>query len=350
MVGLLVWEGELADIFISHSSNDVALVDELVQLIEGGIGIRSDQIFCSSLEEQGIPPGVDFKSFIKEKLGEAKVVIAVVSPQYYASAFCMCELGATWALTKNFIPLLVPPVTYSDLRGSLFASQALPIDEDKKLDVMHSVIVPLAANAEKVARWNSRKAQFLKQLPEHLRALKPVTTLSEKEASQLRAERDEYKTEFEKADAEIATLKRRVAELEKVKDRAAVAEIKKRYTSGVDQFDELVTTAKAFTDKLPRVVTEALYYKYLGEEFVPEWQEWGEDARSAVEYKLLNQDGSVFWPNSDHPKVKRATAALDALEQFMREPPEGFAEQYEQQNDDLFSLSSRPFWKRHGLF
>jgi hypothetical protein len=28
----------LADIFISHSSNDVAPVDELVQIIEGGIG------------------------------------------------------------------------------------------------------------------------------------------------------------------------------------------------------------------------------------------------------------------------------------------------------------------------
>jgi TIR domain len=135
-----------------------------IQLIEGGIGIRSDQIFCSSLEEQGIPPGVDFKSFIKEKLGEAKVVIALVSPQYYGSAFCMCELGATWALTKSCIPLIVPPVTCSDLRGGLFGSQALPIDEDKKLDVMHSVIAALAQKAETVARLNSRKSQFLKQV------------------------------------------------------------------------------------------------------------------------------------------------------------------------------------------
>ena len=130
------------------------------------------------------------------------------------------------------------------MRGSLFASQALPIDEDKKLDVMHSVIAPLAANAEKVARWNSRKAQFLKQLPELLKGLRPATVLSEKEADQLRAERDEYKTEFEKADSEIATLIRQMSELEKAKDRMEVAEIKKRYTSGVDQFDELVKNAR----------------------------------------------------------------------------------------------------------
>ena len=80
---------------------------------------------------------------------------------------------------------------------------------------MHSVIVPLAANAEKVARWNSRKGQFLKQLPELLKGLRPATVLSEKEANQLCAERDEYKTEFEKADSEIATLIRQMSELEK---------------------------------------------------------------------------------------------------------------------------------------
>ncbi len=339
----------MADIFISHSSNDVALVDGLVQLLEGGVGIRSDQIFCSSLEEQGIPPGVDFKSFIKEKLGEAKVVIAVISPQYYASAFCMCELGATWAMTKNFIPLLVPPVTYSDLRGSLFGSQALPIHDDKKLDAMHSIIVPLAGNAEKVARWNSRKAQFLKQLPELLKALKLVTTLSANEANQLRTERDEYKTEFEKADAEIARLNRQILELEKAKDKTAVAEINKRYTTGVEQFEQLVNNARALTDTLPRVVTEALYYYHLGEEFVP-GEEFGGEALGAVEDKLLNHDDAVFSPNYKHPKVKRAITALNALGHFTKEPPEGFAEEYEQQHDDIFSFNSRPFWKRHGLF
>jgi hypothetical protein len=340
----------LADIFVSHSSHDVALVDALIQLIEGGIGIRSGQIFCSSLEDQSIPPGLDFKSFVKEKLGEANVVIAAISPQYYNSSFCMCELGATWALTKSFIPLLVPPVNYADLRGSLFGSQALAIDEDKKLDVMQAVIVALATKPETVARWNSRKAQFLKQLPSLLKGLKPVAILSEKEANQLRTQRDEYKSEFEKADTEVATLRRRVAELEKLKDKAAVADIKRRYTGGYEQFDEVVKEAKALTDKLPRVVTEALYYSYLSEEFVPDRQEFGEEAQNALEDKLLNNDGSVFWPNSGHPKIRRAIAALDALEKFVREPPEGFSEHYEQEHDDLFSFTSRPFWKRHHLF
>ena len=109
----------ITDIFISHATKDMPLVEALIQLIEGGIGIRSSQIFCTSIEEQGIPPGVDFKSHIKSELAEVKVVISVVTPHYYSSAFCMCELGATWALTKDFIPLLVPPVDYRD-RHHLF--------------------------------------------------------------------------------------------------------------------------------------------------------------------------------------------------------------------------------------
>ena len=55
----------MADVFISHAKNDLPLIEALIQLIEGGIGIRSTQIFCSSIEEQAIPPGVDFKSYIK---------------------------------------------------------------------------------------------------------------------------------------------------------------------------------------------------------------------------------------------------------------------------------------------
>jgi hypothetical protein len=47
----------------------------------------------------------------------------------------------------------------------------------------------------------------------------------------------------------VATLKRRVVDLEKLKDRAGVAAIKKCYMSGYEQFDELVKNAKAFRPK-----------------------------------------------------------------------------------------------------
>jgi hypothetical protein len=166
----------VARIFISHSRKDTPLVEALVQLLEGGIGIRSFQIICSSLEEQAIPAGADFKRHIMEALGDAQVVVAVVTAQYYESAFCMCELGAAWALTKRCVPLLVPPVDSTDLRGSLFGTQAIPIDDERSLDTMHSVLQSLAQSPESVTRWNKRKSQFLKLLSGVLASLEQAKT------------------------------------------------------------------------------------------------------------------------------------------------------------------------------
>jgi hypothetical protein len=340
----------MADLFISHASNDAPLVDAIVQLIEGGVGIRSDQIFCTSLEELGIPPGVDFKAYIKEKLGEARTVIAVVSPQYYNSAFCMCELGATWALAKNFVPLLVPPIDYHDLRGSLFGTQALAITESEKLDSMHTVVVGFAEAPEKVTRWNSRKSQFLQKLPEILKALKPVSTLTEMEAKKLKAELDEYKQEFEKADAEISRLKQQIAELSKAKDRDAVEEIKKKFSKGFDLFTDLLGNAQSATRELPEVVREALYYEIRGEEFLPDYDKWHDQPQRAAEDNLLAKDDNIFSVKGAHPKVKRALEALWKLQAFLDEPPEDFpVEEYEQRYQDLLDMTSRAFWKRHKL-
>lgn len=340
----------MADIFISHAAKDVRLVEAIVQLIEGGIGIRSSQIFCSSMEELGVPPGADFKTHIKERLGEAKVVIAVVSPQYYNSAFCMCELGATWALTKVFMPILVPPINYSDLRGSLFGSQSLPVGEGDKLDTMHSEIVKLAAMPEKVARWNSRKKQFLDQLPAILQNLLPVRTLSEQEANQLRVELDEYKDEFEKADVQIAVLKRQVAELENVKDKEIVDTIKRKYSTAWDTFNELIKSAGKQNSELPSVVREALYHRLRQEEFVPNWDLWGDQPTNAEEQGYLIHGDPEFSVNDAHPKVKRAIHALGDLDKFLEKPPENFETDYEKRYDDVVSIRNRTFWNRHDLF
>jgi hypothetical protein len=340
----------LADIFISHATKDAKLVDALVRLIEGGVGIRSRQIFCTALEEQGVPAGVDFKTHIKEKLGEAKTVVALISPQYYNSPFCMCELGATWALAKTFVPLLVPPVNYQDLRGSLFGTQALPINQPEKLDSMHSVLVKLATNPEKVSRWNSRKTQFLDELPNILSALKPVKTLSEREADQLTAELNNYKQDFENADKEIATLKKQIAELAKAKDRKAVDNIEKKYSSGLKLFNELLEDARKFTSELPAVVREALYYRSRGDDFLPDWDKWRDEPKGAAEQNLLEADENVFSVNTSHPKIKKVIKALDSLSDFIQELPEDFPiGEYERKYEDLLDMNSRTFWERHRL-
>jgi hypothetical protein len=55
----------MAKIFISHASADQKLADAFARLLEGGINLRQKHIFSTSLEDQGIPAGEDFKSFIR---------------------------------------------------------------------------------------------------------------------------------------------------------------------------------------------------------------------------------------------------------------------------------------------
>jgi hypothetical protein len=123
-----------ATIFVSHAHADQDLADAFGRLLEGGINLSQKQIFCTSLEEQGIPAGEDFKTFIQKKLAESEIVVALISQNYYASAFCMCELGATWISAKNFIPFIAPPLGFTDLKGVLAGMQVLRIDDPGSLD------------------------------------------------------------------------------------------------------------------------------------------------------------------------------------------------------------------------
>ena len=53
-------------VFISHSSNDIAFVNNLVTLLEG-IGLNADQLFCSSVPGYGIPIDVDIYDYLREQ-------------------------------------------------------------------------------------------------------------------------------------------------------------------------------------------------------------------------------------------------------------------------------------------
>jgi len=65
--------------------------------------------------------------------------------------------------------------------------------------------------------------------------------------------------------------------------------------------------------------------------------------------RLLHNDAAEFWPNQAHSKVKRALTTLENLQRFVDDPPQGFVEKHEGRYDDLFDMSSRPFWERHHL-
>ena len=51
-------------IFISHSTKDRELVEQIVELLQLGMGVEPSKIFCTSLEGT-LPTGEDFKGTLR---------------------------------------------------------------------------------------------------------------------------------------------------------------------------------------------------------------------------------------------------------------------------------------------
>ena len=126
-------KGSISKIFISHASKDSNVVEEIIEMLEA-IGLESNQIFCTSFEGYGIDLGESFLDAIKSELSSDSMVLFVLSENFYKSPVCMCEMGASWVLSKEHIPVVVPPLTYADIQGVIPLTQGLVLTDTHKLN------------------------------------------------------------------------------------------------------------------------------------------------------------------------------------------------------------------------
>jgi hypothetical protein len=340
----------MADIFISHASVDQTLAEAFARLLEGGVNLSHKQIFCTSLEDQGIPAGADFKKVIQDQLNQCEIVIALITQNYYVSAFCMCELGATWIKAKNFVPFITPPLGFGDLKGVLSGMQALRINDPAGLDQVRDRILPFSNDPAGTARWTKRKEEFLSALDALLKGLPKPKVIKPEEFQKLKEEKEDYKREYEKSDEENQKLRKKIAELKNAKDKAQVAAIERKYSSEWETFEKLTEAASSRLEHFPRVVIEALFHRFRHGDFRPDSDAWGEEPVKAEEEGLLelDEDHGTFSVNEDNPKIKKALTALRAVRQFVNEEAsDEFPKQYEQKYEENFDMAIRPFWERH---
>ena len=126
-------------IFISHSSKDNAVVKKLIKLLLI-IRVPDDAIFCTSFAEYGINLGDNFLNKIQDKLQNTSLVLFVLTENFYSSPFCLCEMGATWALTKNHIPIIIPPFKVDDIKGVIPLTQTCNIEDASQLNRLKNQI------------------------------------------------------------------------------------------------------------------------------------------------------------------------------------------------------------------
>jgi len=155
-------------VFISHSSEDAALAEALIDLLKSALGLVASQIRCSSVDGYRLPVGVNTESRLREEVNAVKVVVGLITPNSLASYFVMFELGARWGANLFLAPLLAG-VKPQELSGPLGLLNAVSASNESQLhqllgDVSAKLSLPLQ-NATSYVHHIARVKQLADVIP-----------------------------------------------------------------------------------------------------------------------------------------------------------------------------------------
>lgn len=337
-------------IFVSHAAIDKEIIEQVVDLLNTGMGIDvQNNVFCSSLEGMKIPPGEDFKHFIKSQIQQPKIVLLLISNNYLSSQFCLAELGASWAMSHKAIPILIPPVKFSDMKAVLANVNALRIDDPTDWNEALELFKKILGIQPNVNRWERKRDQAI----EAVKALIPKQATPQivplTQYKQLEAKISDANKEISELESTVKEQANFIVELKKLKDSGQVAAAEMKNLSSGKKFDRAIGEAKKELDQVPRIVREALYYEFLDRTLA--WGGFGEESKNeemerAIEKKLLRnlgEEGATI--NDSHPKIKRAIEALNRLQKFVDRESSELVEVYEEEHDEPLAFTSRYFWE-----
>ena len=119
-------------LFISHSSANEDVATSLVQLLRT-LGFNSKNLFCSSVPGYDIKEGEDIYDTLASKFQDFNIfVIFLLSSEYYQSAACLNEMGATWVLKANYSTIVCPDFSIPEIKGAINPSKMAVVLGDKK--------------------------------------------------------------------------------------------------------------------------------------------------------------------------------------------------------------------------
>lgn len=136
-------------IFISHRTTDKEIAEMLLEFLVT-VGIPRDYIKCSSL------PGNDVQQRISREVRawimDSVVNIAILSRDYYQSAYCLNEAGILWYLEDTpAILIAMPEINHESMAGFLNSDYILRrLDSDTDIaEIYETVREALRANSVK---------------------------------------------------------------------------------------------------------------------------------------------------------------------------------------------------------
>ncbi len=168
-------------IFISHSSKDKALIKLFIDdILKKGIGLRDDEIACTSFVATGISPGDDIPDYIKRNILGSKICLAMISKNYKSSEVCMNEVGAAWAVGNVPVQIVLPDANFDEIGWLINTNKAAKINDEESLDsLMEEICKRCDRSIVTPKHWNPCKKDFLQSLETANDSLKDAIEVKE---------------------------------------------------------------------------------------------------------------------------------------------------------------------------
>lgn len=152
-------------IFISHSSNDEQIVRNFVdKILQLGIGICADDIFCTSIEDMNIKNGEDIRHHIQTNIKLADFSFLLISKNYKASEICLNEMGAVWAYDNNVRLYLLPDIDFPNIGWLCDTRQAEKINNPVALDKLYTEFTAHYGISHRFDAWSRYRQDFVDNL------------------------------------------------------------------------------------------------------------------------------------------------------------------------------------------
>lgn len=124
----------MVQIFVSHSTADVALAKAIVAMLVAAFGLDASDIRCTSLPGFRIDPGASVSERIREEVRGCDLFIGVLTHQSVGSAYVLFEMGARWGNGGSTVPIVVAGVGLAQVPAPLREVALLDAGEAKDVE------------------------------------------------------------------------------------------------------------------------------------------------------------------------------------------------------------------------
>lgn len=338
-------------IFISHSGKDEQIVRDFVDLIlNAGMNISTNLIFCSSLEGMKITSGDDWRNAIYDSLISAKINLLIITPNYKESEVCMNEMGAAWVLGGKVFPLIVEPINFATVGVIQQPKQVEKLLNETSLDnIKDEIQKHLEIKSELIssARWTVKKKEFLLKVNDYISKNPFEKPMDKIEFASLVKEKSDLESTITSIIAEKSELDSLIEKLKATKDKTEIKKILIEHSdnSEYEEFESLTESVSKLLTEFHPIINGIIFKTYSNKHLDIKTFAYTEYIDDALAYDYINDE---LYANFDTtPKMRKVKDALDKLNNFMeRSLSDEFLKQYEDDYEEPYALDNRGFWEQ----